>query len=98
MRAEIGTLGTGGEPDRRRVAGGRPTGRRTVDRFLAELEGEGEPTPAGRSHGAATDARMSSLDRMLDDGKVGDNFASEMFAVVDLLDSSAALRRAVTDP
>lgn len=47
---------------------------------------------------AATDARMSSLDRMLDDGKVGDNFASEMFAVVDLLDSSAALRRAVTDP
>jgi F-type H+-transporting ATPase subunit delta len=35
---------------------------------------------------------------MLDDGKVGDNFASEMFAVVDLLDSSAALRRAVTDP
>ena len=47
---------------------------------------------------AATDARMSSLDRMLDDGKVGDNFASEMFAVVDLLDSSATLRRAVTDP
>jgi len=47
---------------------------------------------------AATDARMSSLDRMLDDGKVGDNFASEMFAVVHLLDSSAALRRAVTDP
>jgi F-type H+-transporting ATPase subunit delta len=35
---------------------------------------------------------------MLDDGKVGDNFASEMFAVVDLLDSSATLRRAVTDP
>jgi F-type H+-transporting ATPase subunit delta len=47
---------------------------------------------------AATDARMSSLDRMLDDGKVGDNFASEMFAVVDALDSSATLRRAVTDP
>ena len=47
---------------------------------------------------AATDARMSSLDRMLDDGKVGDNFTSEMFAVVDLLDSSATLRRAVTDP
>jgi F-type H+-transporting ATPase subunit delta len=35
---------------------------------------------------------------MLDDGKVGDNFASQMFAVVDLLDSSATLRRAVTDP
>ncbi|HKN43926.1 MAG TPA: hypothetical protein VJW23_08370, partial [Propionibacteriaceae bacterium] len=47
---------------------------------------------------AATDARMSSLDRMLDDGKVGDTFASDMFAVVDALDSSATLRRAVTDP
>ena len=50
MRAEIGTLGTtlasrivgeSLEDDQR--------ARRTVDRFLAELEGEGEPTPAGRS-------------------------------------------------
>ena len=50
MRAEIGTLGTtlasrivgeSFEDDER--------ARRTVDRFLAELEGEGEPTPAGRS-------------------------------------------------
>ena len=37
---------------------------------------------------AATDARLNSLDRMLDDSKVGDNFATEMFAVVDALDSS----------
>jgi F-type H+-transporting ATPase subunit b len=50
MRAEIGTLGTtlasrivgeSLEDDQR--------AQRTVDRFLAELEGEGEPTPAGRS-------------------------------------------------
>ena len=50
MRAEIGTLGTtlasrivgeSLEDDQR--------ARRTVDRFLAELEAEGEPTPAGRS-------------------------------------------------
>jgi hypothetical protein len=47
---------------------------------------------------AATDARLSSLDRMLDDSKVGDTFAAEMSAVVDALDSSATLRRAVTDP
>jgi F-type H+-transporting ATPase subunit delta len=47
---------------------------------------------------AATDARLSSLDRMLDDSQVGDNFATDMFAVVDALDASATLRRAVTDP
>ena len=47
---------------------------------------------------AATDARLSSLDRMLDDSQVGDTFATEMSAVVDALDSSATLRRAVTDP
>jgi F-type H+-transporting ATPase subunit delta len=46
----------------------------------------------------ATDARVSSLDRMLDDRQVGDTFASDMFAVVDALDASATLRRAVTDP
>jgi F-type H+-transporting ATPase subunit delta len=46
----------------------------------------------------ATDARVSSLDRMLDDSQVGDTFASDMFAVVDALDASATLRRAVTDP
>jgi F-type H+-transporting ATPase subunit delta len=47
---------------------------------------------------AATDARLSSLDRMLDDSQVGDNFATGMFAVVDALDDSPTLRRAVTDP
>jgi F-type H+-transporting ATPase subunit delta len=47
---------------------------------------------------AATDARLSSLDRMLDDSQVGDKFATDMFAVVDALDASAMLRRAVTDP
>jgi len=47
---------------------------------------------------AATDARLSSLDRMLDDSQVGNSFASEMFAVVDALEASPTLRRAVTDP
>jgi len=47
---------------------------------------------------AATDARLSSLDRMLDDSQVGDTFAAEMFAVVDALEASPTLRRAVTDP
>ena len=28
----------------------------------------------------ATDARLSSLDRMLNDSQVGDSFASDMFA------------------
>src|SRR6187397_309787 len=47
----------------------------------------------------ATDARLSSLDRMLDESPVvGDNFATGMFAVVDALESSPTLRRAVTDP
>ena len=47
---------------------------------------------------AATDARLSSLDRMLDESDVGDDFAAGMFAVVDALESSPTLRRAVTDP
>jgi F-type H+-transporting ATPase subunit delta len=46
----------------------------------------------------ATDARVSSLDRMLNDSQVGDTFASDLFAVVDALDASPTLRRAVTDP
>ena len=46
----------------------------------------------------ATDARLSSLDRMLDDSQVSDSFATDMFAVDDALESSATLRRAVTDP
>jgi F-type H+-transporting ATPase subunit b len=50
MRAEIGTLGT---TLASRIVGESleddERARRTVDRFLAELEGEGEPTRAGRS-------------------------------------------------
>ena len=46
----------------------------------------------------ATDARLSSLDRMLNDSQVGDSFATDMFAVVDALEASPTLRRAVTDP
>jgi F-type H+-transporting ATPase subunit delta len=46
----------------------------------------------------ATDARLNSLDRMLDDSQVSDSFATDMFAVDDALESSATLRRAVTDP
>jgi F-type H+-transporting ATPase subunit delta len=35
---------------------------------------------------------------MLDDSQVSDSFATDMFAVDDALESSATLRRAVTDP
>ncbi|HMI34386.1 MAG TPA: F0F1 ATP synthase subunit delta [Propionibacteriaceae bacterium] len=45
-----------------------------------------------------SDARLSSLDRMLDESQVGDTFATDMFAVVDALEASPTLRRAVTDP
>jgi F-type H+-transporting ATPase subunit delta len=47
---------------------------------------------------AATETRLSAIDRMLDDSQVGDTFPTDMFAVVDALGSSATLRRAVTDP
>lgn len=47
---------------------------------------------------SATDERLSSLDRLLDDSQVGDTFVTDMSAVVDALESSATLRRAVTDP
>jgi F-type H+-transporting ATPase subunit delta len=46
----------------------------------------------------ATDARVSSLDRMLDDSQVGDSFSADLTAVVDALEASPTLRRAVTDP
>ena len=50
MRGEIGTLAT---TLASRIVGESleddDRAQRTVDRFLAELEGEGEPTPAGRS-------------------------------------------------
>jgi F-type H+-transporting ATPase subunit delta len=45
-----------------------------------------------------TDTRLSSFDRMLDESQVGDTFATDLFAVVDALESSPMLRRAVTDP
>jgi F-type H+-transporting ATPase subunit delta len=47
---------------------------------------------------AATEFRLRSLDVLLDGVSVDDAFASDLFAVVDVLESSAALRRAVTDP
>jgi F-type H+-transporting ATPase subunit delta len=46
----------------------------------------------------SSDTRLSSLDRMLDDSQVGETFATDMFAVVDALEASPTLRRAVTDP
>ena len=50
MRAEIGTLAT---TLATRIVGESleddERARRTVDRFLADLEGEGERTPVGRS-------------------------------------------------
>ncbi len=45
-----------------------------------------------------TETRLSSLDRLLDVIQVGDTFATDLFAVVDVLESSPILRRAVTDP
>ena len=45
-----------------------------------------------------SDTRLSTLDRMLDESQVGDTFATDLFAVVDSLESSPILRRAVTDP
>jgi F-type H+-transporting ATPase subunit delta len=47
---------------------------------------------------AGSDARMSELDKVLDAAGGGDSLASDLFAVVDALDSSVALRRALTDP
>lgn len=45
-----------------------------------------------------TESRLSVLDPLLDDAAVGDTFATELFAVVDALEASPTLRRAVTDP
>ena len=47
---------------------------------------------------AATETRMGELDTLLDDARPDDAFAGDMFGVVDALESSASLRRAVTDP
>jgi F-type H+-transporting ATPase subunit delta len=44
------------------------------------------------------EARISSLDSVLDELGGGDQIAGELFAVVDALDSSGMLRRSLTDP
>jgi F-type H+-transporting ATPase subunit delta len=45
-----------------------------------------------------SEARLSALDGALDELKVDDAFAADLFGVVDALLSSPILRRAVTDP
>lgn len=47
---------------------------------------------------AAGEARISVLDGLLDEVPPTDSLSSELFAVVDALDSSPTLRRALTDP
>jgi F-type H+-transporting ATPase subunit delta len=44
------------------------------------------------------DARIGSLDSVLDELAGSDQIAGELFAVVDALDSSPMLRRSLTDP
>ncbi|HEY5821796.1 MAG TPA: F0F1 ATP synthase subunit delta [Propionibacteriaceae bacterium] len=46
----------------------------------------------------ASDTRLSALDKIVDGSDTSGSFASDLFSVVDLLDSSAMLRRAITDP
>lgn len=46
----------------------------------------------------AAEARISALDSLLDEIVGTDSLAGELFAVVDALDSSPTLRRALTDP
>lgn len=45
-----------------------------------------------------SDTRLASLDDVLDGVAVDDGFAAELFAVIDVFESSVRLRRAVTDP
>ncbi len=47
---------------------------------------------------AASESRLSSVDTLLDDSAVDERFAADLFAVVDALEASPTLRRAVTDP
>lgn len=47
---------------------------------------------------AASDTRLGALDRMLDQTQVDDGFPDDLFGVVDALEASPTLRRAVTDP
>ena len=46
----------------------------------------------------ASEARISALDDALDGAGGGDGTSEELFAVVDALDSTSALRRALSDP
>jgi F-type H+-transporting ATPase subunit delta len=45
-----------------------------------------------------TEARINSLDSVLDEVTGSDRIAGELFAMVDALDSSPMLRRSLTDP
>jgi F-type H+-transporting ATPase subunit delta len=47
---------------------------------------------------STAEARINSLDSVLDSTPGGDQIAAELFAVVDALDSSSMLRRSLTDP
>lgn len=47
---------------------------------------------------AEVEDRLSVLDSQLDEVEPSDELAHELFAVVDVLDSSATLRRVLTDP
>jgi F-type H+-transporting ATPase subunit delta len=47
---------------------------------------------------SSEEARISSLDAVLDETPHSDQIAGELFGVVDALDSSAILRRSLTDP
>lgn len=49
----------------------------------------------------ASETRLNALDKLLDeayDGRPSESLAEDLFAVVDALEGSASLRRAVTDP
>jgi F-type H+-transporting ATPase subunit delta len=47
---------------------------------------------------AALEDRLSVLDSLMDEIEPSDQLAHELFSVVDALDASATLRRALTDP
>lgn len=47
---------------------------------------------------AAEEARLDSLDKVLDDQQPVESLAGDLFAVVDAVDGQPALRRALTDP
>lgn len=47
---------------------------------------------------AAEEARLDSLDKVLDNQQPVESLAADLFAVVDAVDGQPALRRALTDP